>query len=84
MKQLNDLNIITCYICLAFIVKNFYFYVFQEMDTLSCVKDETVTSTVVKPNVTPILQPFTSSEEKSAPFFDVSSNLFLLMIQLNI
>ena len=46
------------------------------MDTLSSVKDETVTSTVVKPNVTPILQPFTSSEEKSAPIFDVSSNLY--------
>ena len=46
------------------------------MDTLTSVKDETVTSTVVNPNVTPILQPFTSSEEKSAPFFDVSSNLY--------
>ena len=55
------------------------------MDTLSSVKDETVTSTVVKPNVTPILQPFTSSEEKSAPFFDVSSNLYsFVKIQLNI
>ena len=44
------------------------------MDTLPSVKDETVTSTVVKANVTPILQPFTSTEEKSVPFFDVSSN----------
>ena len=49
---------------------------FQEMDTLSSVKDDTVTSTEVKPNVTPIIQPFTSTEEKSAPFFDVSSNLY--------
>ena len=48
------------------------------MDTLSSVKDDTVTSTEVKPNVTPILQPFTSTEEKSAPFFDVSSNLFFV------
>ena len=46
------------------------------MDTLSSVKDDTVTSTEVKANVTPILQPFTSTEEKSAPFFDVSSNLY--------
>ena len=49
------------------------------MDTLPSVKDETVTSTVVKPNVTPILQPFTSTEEKSAPFFDVSSNLYFFV-----
>ena len=48
------------------------------MDTLSSVKDDTVTSTEVTPNVTPILQPFTSTEEKSAPFFDVSSNLYFL------
>ena len=48
------------------------------MDTLSSVKDDTVTSTEVKPNVTPILQPFTSTEEKSAPFFDVSSNLYFV------
>ena len=49
---------------------------FQEMDTVQSVKDDTVTSTEVKPNVTPILQPFTSTEEKSAPFFDVSSNIY--------
>ena len=48
------------------------------MDTLSSVKDDTVTSTEVKANVTPILQPFTSTEEKSAPFFDVSSNLYFV------
>ena len=51
---------------------------FQEMDTVQSVKDDTVTSTEVKPNVTPILQPFTSTEEKSAPFFDVSSNIYIL------
>ena len=49
------------------------------MDTLSSVKDDTVTSTEVKHNVTPILQPFTSTEEKSAPFFDVSSNLYFFV-----
>ena len=48
------------------------------MDTVISVKDDTVTSTEVKPNVTPILQPFTSSEEKSAPWFDVSSNIYFL------
>ena len=48
------------------------------MDTMSSVTDDTVTSTQVKSNVTPILQPFTSTEEKSAPFFDVSSNLYFL------
>ena len=51
---------------------------FQEMDTVQSVKDDTVTSTEVKTNVTPILQPFTSTEEKSAPFFDVSSNIYIL------
>ena len=50
----------------------------QEMDTVQSVKDDTVTSTEVKSNVTPILQPFTSTEEKSAPFFDVSSNIYIL------
>ena len=50
----------------------------QEMDTVQSVKDDTVTSTEVKPNVAPILQPFTSTEEKSAPFFDVSSNIYIL------
>ena len=40
----------------------------------------TVTSTEVKPNVTPILQPFTSTEEKSAPVFDVSSNIYISVI----
>ena len=51
---------------------------FQEMDIVQSVKDDTVTSTEIKPNVTPILQPFTSTEEKSAPFFDVSSNIYIL------
>ena len=46
------------------------------MDILPSVKDDTVTSTEMKPNVTPILQPFTSTEEKSTPFFDVSSNIY--------
>ena len=50
----------------------------QEMDTVQSVKDDTVTCTEVKPNVAPILQPFTSTEEKSAPFFDVSSNIYIL------
>ena len=51
---------------------------FQKMDTVQSIKDDTVTSTEVKSNVTPILQPFTSTEEKSAPFFDVSSNIYIL------
>ena len=51
---------------------------FQEMDTVQSVKDDTVTSTEVKSNVTPILQLFTSTEEKSAPFFDLSSNIYIL------
>ena len=51
---------------------------FQEMDTVQSIEDDTVTSTEVKPNVAPILQPFTSTEEKSAPFFDVSSNIYIL------
>ena len=50
----------------------------QEMDTVQSVEDDTITSTEVKPNVAPILQPFTSTEEKSAPFFDVSSNIYIL------
>ena len=57
---------------------NLIFVFFQEMDILSSVKDDIVTSTEVKHNVTPILQPFTSTEEKSAPFFDVSSNIYIL------
>ena len=51
---------------------------FQEMDTVQSVKDDTVTSAEVKSNVTPILQPFTSTEEKRAQFFDVSSNIYIL------
>ena len=51
---------------------------FQEMDTVQSVEDNTVTSTEVNPNVAQILQPFTSTEEKSAPFFDVSSNIYIL------
>ena len=50
----------------------------QEMDTVQSVEDDTITSTESKPNVAPILQPFTSTEEKSAPFFDVSSNIYIL------
>ena len=50
----------------------------QEMDTVQSVEDDTITSTEVKPNFAPILQPFTSTEEKSAPFFDVSSNIYIL------
>ena len=45
------------------------------MDKVSSTKHNAVTSTEVKTNVAPILQPFTSTEEKSAPFFDVSSNI---------
>ena len=50
-------------------------FCFKEMDTVSSTKDNTVISTHVKIYVAPILQPFTSTEEKSAPFFDVSSNI---------
>ena len=53
-------------------------FCFKEIDTVSSTKDNTVISTEVKPNVAPILQPFTSTEEKSAPFFDVSSNIYIL------
>ena len=53
-------------------------FCFKEMDTVSSTKDNTVISTEVKPNVAPILQPFTSTEEKSGPFFDVSSNIYIL------
>ena len=52
-------------------------FCFKEMDTVSSTKDNTVISTQVKTNVAPILQPFTSTEEKSASFFDVSSNIYL-------
>ena len=48
-------------------------FCFKEMDTVSSTKDNTVISTQVKTNVAPILQPFTSTEEKSPPFFDVST-----------
>ena len=64
------------YICVPIFIN--LILCFQEMDTVQSVKDDTVTSTEVKPNVTPILQPFTSTEEKSAPFFDVSSNIYIL------
>ena len=53
------------------------------MDTVSSTKDNSVISTQVKTNVAPILQPFTSTEEKSAPFFDVSSNISLVNISLS-
>ena len=36
-------------------------FCFKEMDTVSSTKDNTVISTEVKPNVAPILQPFTST-----------------------
>ena len=52
-------------------------FCFKEMDTVSSTKDNTVISTQVKTNVAPILQPFTSTEEKSAPFFAVSSNILV-------
>ena len=58
-------------------------FFFKEMDTVSSTKDNTVISTQVKTNVAPILQPFTSYEEKSAPFFDVSSNISLVNISLS-
>ena len=53
------------------------------MDTVSSTKDNSVISTEVKSNVVPILQPFTSTEEKSAPFFDVSSNICLVNISVS-
>ena len=58
-------------------------FCFKEMDTVSSTKDNTVISSQVKTNVAPILQPFTSTEEKSAPFFDVSSNISLVNISLS-
>ena len=57
-------------------------FCFKEMDTVSSTKDNTVTNTEVKTNVTPILQPFMSTEEKSAPFFDVSSNISFVIISV--
>ena len=53
------------------------------MDTVSSTKDNAVTSTEVKSNVVPILKPFTSTEEKSAPFFDVSSDICLVNISVS-
>ena len=58
-------------------------FCFKEMDTVSSTKDNSVISTEVKTNVAPILQPFTSAEEKSAPFFDVSSNISLVNISVS-
>ena len=58
-------------------------FCFKEMDTVSSTKDNTVISTQVKTNVAPSLQPFTSTEEKSPPFFDVSSNISLVNISLS-
>ena len=58
-------------------------FCFKEMDTVSSTKDNAMTSTEVKSNVVPILQPFTSTEEKSAPFFDVSSNICLVNISVS-
>ena len=49
---------------------------------MSSTKDNAVISTEVKTNVVPILQPFTSTAEKSAPFFDVSSNISLVNISV--
>ena len=53
------------------------------MDTVSSTKDNSVISTEVKTNIAPILQPLTSTEEKSAPFFDVSSNISLVNISVS-
>ena len=53
------------------------------MDTVSSTKDNAVTRTEVKSKLVPILQPFTSTEEKSAPFFDVSSNICLVNISVS-
>ena len=53
------------------------------MDTVSSTKDNSVISTEVKTNVAPILQPFTSTEEKSAPFLDVSRNISLVNISVS-
>ena len=50
---------------------------------MSSTKDNSVISTEVKTNVAPILQPFTSTEEKSAQFFDVSSNISLVNISVS-
>ena len=50
------------YICVPIFIN--LILCFQEMDTVQSVKDDTVTRTEVKPNVTPILQPFASTEEK--------------------
>ena len=50
---------------------------------MSSTKDNSVISTEVKTNVAPILQPFTSTEERSAPFFDVSSNISLVNISVS-
>ena len=58
-------------------------FCFKEMDTVSSTKDNTVISTQVKTNVAPILQTFTSTEEKSPPFFDESSNISLVNISLS-
>ena len=58
-------------------------FCFKEMDTVSSTKDNSVISTEVKTNVAPILQPFTSTEEISAPFFDVSSNISLVNISVS-
>ena len=58
-------------------------FCFKEMDTVSSTKDNTVISTQVKTNVAPILQPFTSTEEKRPPFFDVSSTISLVNISLS-
>ena len=58
-------------------------FCFKEMDTVSSTKDNSVISTEVKTNVAPILQPFTSTEEKSTPFFDVSSNISLVNISVS-
>ena len=58
-------------------------FCFKEMDTVTSTKDNTVISTQVKTDVAPILQPFTSTEEKSLPFFDVGSNISLVNISLS-
>ena len=54
---------------------------FKETDTVSSTKYNTVIRTEMKTNVAPILQPFTSTEEKKCTIpFDVSSNISLVKL----
>ena len=52
------------------------------MEVEPCIKDVPVSTTEEMINTTPILQPFTSTEEKSlptVPFFDVSIVAFYML-----